>query len=151
MTAGKYFTLAEFEVSEWAARRGLSFSVPAWLRGNVVALVAQVLDPLRADLGRPVVVLSGYRPPWLNKAVGGSLRSEHMEARAADIVVPGVPPLEVCRRVVALGLPFNQLILEFGSWCHVSVPAVGARARGEVKTAVKVGGRTVYRPGLVGV
>lgn len=151
MRVGEYFTLEEFEVSVWAARRGLSFSVPVMLRGNVAQLVERVLDPLRRDLGRPVVVLSGYRPPWLNKAVGGSPRSEHMQARAADIVVPGVPALEVCRRVVSLGLPFNQVIHEFGRWCHVSVPPAEAVARGDAKTAVKVNGRTVYRPGLVEV
>ena len=143
------FYLEEFEVSETAARMGRSFVVPEDLVPNVVRLCETVLQPLRDSLRRPIFILSGYRPPWLNAAVGGSRTSAHKDARAADIVVPGLHPREVCYRIVDLGIEFDQLILEFDRWTHVGIAPVGADWRGQLLTASKVDGRTQYRRGLV--
>jgi uncharacterized protein YcbK (DUF882 family) len=48
------------------------------------------LQALRDDLGRPVIINSGYRNPAHNKAVGGSPHSYHLRGMAADICVPGM-------------------------------------------------------------
>lgn len=146
MRVGDFFTLDEFQRSEAAARRGLPVVIPPDYVPAVERLVRKVLDPLRASLVRPIVVLSGYRPPWLNKLVGGAPSSAHLEARAADIVVPGMTPLEVCLAIRRLDLPFDQLILEFGQWTHVAVPREDERPRWQSLEAVKVSGRTVYAP-----
>lgn len=50
--------------------------------------LARDLEVLRAKLGRPLGVLSGYRCPAHNKAVGGARLSQHMTGKAADIKVP---------------------------------------------------------------
>jgi len=51
---------------------------------NLRRLCQSVLQPLRVHLKRPVVITSGYRSPALNRAIGGSPTSHHMQGRAAD-------------------------------------------------------------------
>lgn len=48
-------------------------------------LCVSVLEPLRAELGRPITITSGFRCSKLNKAVGGVEHSQHMYGQAADI------------------------------------------------------------------
>lgn len=143
------FTLAEFLRSETAARMGRKIEAPAEVVANLARLCEIVLEPLRTQLGRPIVVLSGYRPRWLNDAVGGSKTSDHMTGCAADIIVPGLTPFVICRRIERAELPVKQCIHEFGEWCHVSVGPVGVRVTAEFLTAVRRGGRTVHLPGIV--
>lgn len=45
----------------------------------------EALERLRAMVGRPLRIVSGYRSPAHNKAVGGKRRSQHLFNRAADI------------------------------------------------------------------
>jgi uncharacterized protein YcbK (DUF882 family) len=57
--------------------------------------LAWFLEQIRERFdGRPVVITSGYRPPAINRQVGGASRSEHLYAvpheGAVDVVVPGV-------------------------------------------------------------
>ena len=50
----------------------------------------------------------------------------HMRGLAADILCPQFGlPLEVCRAIVAAGIVTDQIIHEFGRWCHVAFPAPG--------------------------
>lgn len=120
MNIGKHFTLAELTHSQAAARKGLKNEPDAAALESLQLLVRNVLDPLREALGRPIVVSSGYRSPLVNRTVGGASSSQHVLGQAADITVPGMHVTEVVARIRALGLPFDQLIDEFGSWVHVS-------------------------------
>lgn len=120
MNIGKHFTLAELTHSQAAARKALKNEPDASALESLQLLVRNVLDPLREALGRPIVVSSGYRSPLVNRAVGGASSSQHVLGQAADITVPGMHVTEVVARIRALGLPFDQLIDEFGSWVHVS-------------------------------
>jgi zinc D-Ala-D-Ala carboxypeptidase len=144
------FTVDEMLVSATAARMGRTVELAQHARPNLVRLCEEILEPLRASLRKPIVVVSGYRPPWLNRAVGGSPRSQHMAGEAADIIVPGFSPREVCERIVKLELPFHQLILEFPpqGWAHVSVAPAGKAPAGDIRTARKVNGLTRYDRGL---
>lgn len=49
-------------------------------------LVAR-LELLRAEVGRPLTVVSGYRCPVHNKAVGGAPASKHLLGQAADLPI----------------------------------------------------------------
>lgn len=141
---GRTFWLSEFAVSAMAARMGRPVEIPVNLVPNIERLVDTVLQPLRDELGRPIVIISGYRPLWLNTRVGGSRSSAHLEARAADLTVPGVPPRDVCKVVRALRLPIDQAIEEFGSWTHLGIEASDEPRRGDFLQARKVEGKTVY-------
>ena len=53
--------------------------------------------------------------------IGGSKTSAHRFGRAADIVVPGVEPIEVADLFVSLHKEFDQVIHEFGRWVHIGI------------------------------
>jgi uncharacterized protein YcbK (DUF882 family) len=78
------FSLKEFSVS--SQRPDLTEPVPASLLPNLRRLVTFGLQPVRSHTGRPMRILSGYRPSKLNFAVGGSSTSQHLQAAAADFV-----------------------------------------------------------------
>jgi zinc D-Ala-D-Ala carboxypeptidase len=143
-----HFSLEEFLVSQTAARMGRAIEPTESDIRNLTRLCVTVLEPLRIELRLPIHITSGLRPQWLNQAIGGSNSSAHMDGRAADIQVPGMTPIAVCQRVVALGLPIDQCIHEFGSWCHVGIAAVDAQPRNMALTASVIAGKTVYAKGL---
>ena len=149
MQLSEHFELAEFLVSETAARRGIANEPTPEIIENLRRLCQLVLEPLRVKLARPVVITSGYRSPALNRAIGGSPTSHHMQGRAADLIVPGITPLAVCQAASQLKLPCVQIIHEFGRWAHLSVAASNERT--QLLTAKLNQGKTVYEPGLVHV
>lgn len=81
----KYFTIDELCYSATAERHGIENKPDNGVVCNLSRLVREVLDPLREEYGRPIIVTSGYRSPKLNKLVGGTKYSAHLDGRAADI------------------------------------------------------------------
>lgn len=142
MKLSKSFTLAELTVTG----TGLNNTPPPAELECLRDLCEHVLQPLRDATGVPIVVSSGYRSQSVNAAVGGAASSQHRLGQAADFNLAGSSPKHTCQRIIALGLPFDQLIQEFGRWVHVSY---GPRNRRQVLTATKQGRKTVYLPGLV--
>jgi hypothetical protein len=69
-------------------------------------------------------VSSGYRSAAVNAAVGSKEISQHRVGCAADFRVPGITPDEVVRRIVESQLKYDQVIREFDSWTHVSIPTL---------------------------
>ena len=118
----KYFTIKELCKSSTATYKGINNTPNSEIVNNLEQLVDNILDPLRENYGKPIIVNSGYRCDILNKAVGGSSTSQHKYGLAADITAGS--RLEN-RRLFALiqkmNLPFDQLIDEKNySWIHVS-------------------------------
>lgn len=68
------------------------------------------------------MVNSAYRSKAVNDAVGSHDNSQHRLGCAADIRVPGMTPDAVVMAVIASRLPYDQIIREFDSWTHVSIP-----------------------------
>jgi hypothetical protein len=122
MRLSPHFTLSELTVSETAARKGMNNQPAAGSKelSNLTRL-AGVLEQVRALVGRPIVVTSGYRSKAVNKAIGGSTTSAHMSGLAADINCPGLTAKQLCQKINASGVQFDQLILEFDSWCHLGL------------------------------
>lgn len=149
MQLSEHFELAEFLVSETAARLGIANEPTAEVIENLRRLCQLVLEPLRVSLKRPVVITSGYRSLALNRSVGGSPASHHMQGRAADLIVPGMAPLAVCHAAQKLKLPCVQIIHEFGRWTHLSVAISNERT--QLLTAKLVQGKTIYETGLIHV
>lgn len=139
------FTVSELQFSATAARLGLDNTCPQKLLPNM-KLIADRLELVRAHFGKPVRVLSCYRSPAVNSAVGGSKTSDHLEALAADFIIPGVPVLEVARWCAENIDDFDQVISEFGAWVHMGFTT--REPRRQTLTATKVDGKTVYRTGL---
>lgn len=127
----KYFTMHELTASATALRKGISNTPDNVVRANLTALVSNVLDPLREAWGQPIIITSGYRSEKLNKAVGGAKKSQHVTGEAADIRTVSDRPSDnrkLFDKIQELGLPFDQLIDEYGyNWVHVSFSQKGNR------------------------
>ena len=127
----KNFSFSEFERSKTAQEHGIDNSIPtAEIRANIVSLTDCVLQPLRDDLGAQTDISSGFRCKELNELVGGVDDSQHEKGEAADVKSPYYSPLDIARRIVALQLPYDQLIL-YPTFVHVSHKRKG-RQRGRV-------------------
>jgi hypothetical protein len=85
--------------------------------------LALFLEEVKTVLeGRPIMVNSAFRSKQVNDAVGSKDSSQHRIGCAADIRVPGMTPDEVVKAVIASGIAYDQVIREFNSWTHISVP-----------------------------
>lgn len=122
----EHFSLEELTFSQTAARDGIDNRPGAREIAALQELCSHILQPLRSAVGYPLTVTSAYRSPRLNRAVGGSDRSQHMEGRAADLVCFNMSAKKLFKSVLELKLPFDQLIYEGGKqsmWVHVSFDA----------------------------
>ena len=134
-----HFTLAELTRTD---HRTLDNSPDPAALANLHRLAA-FLEQVREALGdRVVVINSAYRSAAVNAACGSRESSQHRLGCAADIRVPGMTPDAVVKAVMASGLAYDQLIREFDSWTHISVPnAPDAYARKMVFIIDKQGTR----------
>lgn len=145
-----HFTLDELLTSEAAARHGIDMTPSLEVIANLTRLCVTVLEPLRASCGGPVIVTSGYRPPALNRLIGGAPGSAHLSGRAADIVTPSMSVRALAVRAGGIHQT-DKTICEFDRWVHVQVAQNGNAPRRELYTAYREAGRTVYARGLVPV
>lgn len=86
--ASPHFSFKEFAAS--ATHPELVVQVPVALRPKIVRLARDILEPIRAEVKRPLRILSGYRSKELNRAVGGSVTSQHARAEAADFTATDI-------------------------------------------------------------
>lgn len=120
-----HFTLKELTQSSTAQRLGLDNTPTAKALANLQR-TAQMLERVRAHLGVPITITSGYRGPVLNKCVGGATSSDHLQGMAADVLAPRFgTPYEVAKALAphlqALGI--GQIIYEKSGrseWVHLS-------------------------------
>lgn len=146
MTLSAHFDLSEFTESDTAHRKGIKNVPSDAVISNLAILCEDILEPLREEVG-PITITSGFRCLELNRQLGSNDTSHHVQGRAADIKVKGMTPLEVCRAIIELELPFEQLIDE-GSWAHVAIPLNGNPPRRELLTAMFGGPKVIYKPGI---
>lgn len=146
MQLSPHFTLEELTRSEAALRRGLDNTPPPDVVENLRHTAAG-LELVRALLGAPIHVNSGYRGPVLNGLIGGAPSSQHVKGEAVDFVAPSYgSPLEICRAIAGSDIVFDQLIQE-GSWVHVSFTKA-REPRRMALTAHFKGGKASYTPGV---
>ncbi len=142
----KYFTIKELTASATAKRKGIDNKPTQDITNALVALVENVLDPLREAYGKPIIVTSGYRSVKLNKAVGGAANSQHTKGEAADIRSVSDDPKEnkvIFDLIRQMNLPYDQLINEYNyDWVHVSFSRY--KKRKQVLAATKKNGKTIY-------
>lgn len=146
---GEFFTWAELSRTS----TGLANDPDAAARINLTILVQVILDPLRAHLGRPVRITSGYRSAAVNARIGGSKTSAHMSGEAADIKVDGLADgahgIVAALRAIHPPGGWDQVIAyapSRGGHVHVGIRA-GAwpRHRQQVLWAPAGGGYVPYR------
>ena len=116
------FSLEELTRSEAADRNGWDNTPNERETDNLRRLAALLQQVKTAVGGKPVMINSGFRSKKVNDAVGSKDSSQHRLGCAADIRVPGMKPREVVEACIQAEVPFDQIILEFDSWTHISVP-----------------------------
>ena len=85
--------------------------------------LAEFLEKVKMVLrGKPIMINSAFRSKQVNDAVGSKDTSQHRVGCAADIRVPNMKPDEVVQALMASGLEYDQIIREFDSWTHISIP-----------------------------
>ena len=122
----EHITYKEGVYSITALRLGLNNDPTKAHLSNMELLAEKVFEPLRKHVNGPIKINSFYRGPELNKAIGGSLKSQHCEGRAIDIDdVYGYMSNADMYEYIKNNLSFDQMIWEFGNsdnpdWVHVS-------------------------------
>ena len=146
MKLSAFFTLEELTFSEWADRHRVDNTPPPELLPNL-RRVAFALDEVRALLGRPIHVNSGYRCAEVNEGIGSKAKhSRHLDGLAADIISREYgTPVEICREIAGSEIEFDQLIYEH-SWVHFGLAPDGETPRRQVLTLMPDGS---YANGIV--
>ena len=144
----KHISNKEGVYSRTALRRGIDNTPTEDHRINMVELAENIFEPLRMYVGGPIKINSFYRSPELNKAIGGSSKSQHCNGQAIDIddTFGRMTNAEMFR-FIKDNLDFDQIIWEFGNdknpnWVHVSY--VGKENRNRCLKAYKEKGKTKY-------
>lgn len=110
----KYFTIKELTHTDTGL---VNIPAPAQ-ESNIIALVENVLDPVRVIFGRVITVNSGFRSREVNDKVKGSKTSQHLKGEAADLRCENN---KLLFELIRDHFTFDQLINEYNfKWIHVS-------------------------------
>ena len=81
----KHVSYKEGVRSNTATRLNLDNTPNGYQLSNMGILTDNIFEPLRKWVGGPIKINSFFRCENLNKAIGGSSRSQHCEGRAIDL------------------------------------------------------------------
>jgi len=150
MSISKHISYKEGVYSRTAMRRGIKNNPNAEQMENMVAIAEEVFEPLRVWVGGPIKINSFFRSPELNKAIGGSTKSQHCHGQAIDLDdtfgrATNAEMFEFIKKY----LDFDQIIWEFGDdenpdWVHVSYVSPDQN-RNRCLKAYKKEGKTCYK------
>ena len=117
----KHITFKEATFSATAQRLGIKNEPTLEHLKAMITVAEKCFEPLREWYGKPLRINSFYRGKDLNRAVKGSLSSQHCKGEAIDIDAGSVAENKKIHDWIKNNLEFTQLINEFNySWCHVS-------------------------------
>ena len=122
----KHISYKEGVYSRTAERLGLNNDPNSYHLNNMKIISENIFEPLRTHVGGPIKINSFYRGPELNKAIGGSAKSQHCHGQAIDIDdTYGHASNAAMFDWIRANLDYDQMIWEFGTdqnpdWVHVS-------------------------------
>jgi len=145
----KHISYKEGVYSRTAERLGLDNDPNSYHLNNMKIIAENVFEPLRIHVGGPIKINSFYRGPELNKAIGGSSKSQHCKGQAIDIddTFGNASNAEMYDWIKA-NLDYDQMIWEFGTdenpnWVHISYVNKDDN-RNRCLKAYKENGKTKY-------
>lgn len=145
----KHISYKEATRSATALRLGIENIPNEYELQNMEIIAKKVFEPLREAIDAPIKINSFFRSEKLNKAIGGSGKSQHCQGRAIDIDdVYGSVSNAYMFYYIKDNLDFDQLIWEFGSdanpdWVHVSYVDEDSNRKRCLK-AIRENGKTKY-------
>ncbi len=122
----KHISMREAVYSITAKRLGLNNDPSDEHLESMSKVANKVFEPLREFVNGPIKINSFYRGSELNKAIGGSSKSQHCKGQAIDIDDTfGHATNAEMYEFIKENLDFDQMIWEFGTienpnWVHVS-------------------------------
>ena len=123
----KYFSLRELTFSKIAEVHRID-NAPTPDALETLKYTASHLDKVRELLGNPVNISSGYRCLQVNRRLGSKDTSQHLKGEAVDFKCELFgSPKKVFDKIRESDIQFDQLILEFNSWVHISFVKDGGR------------------------
>ena len=145
----KHISYKEGIYSNTATRKGIDNTPNGEQLDNMELVAEEVFEPLRSYVGGPIKINSFFRCPELNKAIGGSSKSQHCKGQAIDIDDTfGRCTNAEMYHFIKEHLDFDQIIWEFGDddnpdWVHVSYVSAEDN-RGRCLKAYRKDGKTHY-------
>jgi hypothetical protein len=146
----KHISYKEGTRSITAIRLGIDNTPNDEQLNNMELISEKIFEPLREWVGGPIKINSFFRCPNLNKAIGGSSKSQHCHGQAMDIDdnYSHATNAEMYNWIKE-NLDFDQMIWEFGDddnpdWVHISYVSPEDN-RNRCLQAYRVAGKTNYK------
>jgi hypothetical protein len=137
-----HFTLEELTVTG----TGIDNSPPPAMLATLKRLAAKMEDVRTLLGGKAITVNSAFRNKAVNEAVGGVPNSAHALGFAVDFTCASFgTPFDICKKIAASKLQFDQLIHERRDWVHLSFDA--NRSRRQLLTLPVTG--STYQDGIL--
>jgi len=119
--ASPHFSMDELTFSETAIRHGID-NTPSDNEQENLYKLAMEMENVRSVLNdKSIYISSGYRCLGLNKLLGSKETSSHVKGLAADFTCRhfGTPD-EIVFAIINSNIDYDQVILEFDKWIHIS-------------------------------
>ena len=145
----KHISYKEGVYSITAIRKGIDNEPNEEQLSNMKLVAEKIFEPVRTHFKVPIKVNSFFRSPDLNKAIGGSTKSQHCKGQAIDIDdTYGKIKNSDIYWWIKDNLDFDQMIWEFGNndnpdWVHVSYVSPD-KNRNRCLKAYREDGKTKY-------
>ena len=119
--ASPNFSMDELTHSDTAARHGIDNTPNDNEKENLYKLAMEMEDVRELLNNKPIFVSSGYRCLALNELLGSKKTSAHIKGLAADFTCRQFgTPNEIVFALINSDIPYDQVILEFDRWVHIS-------------------------------
>lgn len=126
--ANTRFTLADAGKSAKAIALKIDNTPPNELL-PALERTATTIAKVESLLKHQIVINSWFRNPTVNKLVGSTNpKSQHTKGEAVDFICSSFgTPRQVVSAIKASSIEYDQVIVEFDSWVHISVKQTGNR------------------------
>ena len=119
--ASPNFSMDELTHSDTAERHGIDNTPNDNEKENLYKLAMEMEDVRELLNNKPIFVSSGYRCLALNELLGSKKTSAHTKGLAADFTCRQFgTPNEIVFALINSSIPYDQVILEFNRWVHIS-------------------------------
>ena len=119
--ASPNFSMDELTHSDTAARHGIDNTPNDNEKENLYKLAMEMEDVRELLNNKPIFCSSGFRCVELNTLIGSKKTSAHIKGLAADFTCRQFgTPNEIVFALINSDIPYDQVILEFDRWVHIS-------------------------------